>query len=1129
MDPLTLIHCLVLVVLATLCRHPFLKFPLDDDFAIYTYRARFAKKGFRWKEDLQIIGVPIWKMLLFDKVYASSDNGHLRIRHLQTIFHVISCLSIYWVLMVITQNPWAAFTGGLLYSFYGTSPDLTAGSFNFEQFYIPFIFAGLAFLIKGWIIYSGLCFGFAIISKCTTAIYTLVLAPIVWFSYGSYSALQFVLVSSTIFILSNLIDWKLGFWDATSKKQFGTRMATTLRSTQTKSLHFSILREIFLLIKQALPIWLAGLIALGFYLMVERNLWLLAFTLITISMIVLQRAFSRYHYLPLYALLTLGCGLGTDWVMQQETSLAWSIMGAFSLLTAWNVKSLLFYYLKPTTSETLVQYEKYDQYLYIPQLGKTLKRLMRMRGETQERIFVWGTFSQLYHLTDCPAADNYLHYTIGPWDTEDLEGFYDSMIGGIIQHKPKYIIKSFPDLDMQLLENITGLRYILLKVVLARFPVYRLENSNALNDNPLTMPWQEKMRQLESLTQGEWHAPALNRADMERGELTTAFKECRKLLRLNPNDQEGNVYLGEIYSALKLPQQAEKAFEKAIELSPGWQYLRMHLASIKIQQKKFDQAVLLIQEEIKRFDFHLEDKFLSGLLLKHQGKYQEARIEFDSIRREHPDRHDCWEFSIDCLVQLKNREELKNLYNEASKVELRKDREWLHTLIAKSLAEVDADVRPEYETLNLYLEKNPENGILRYANASALEDFGNKSGAYSLFQEIVAAPDQFRHIQANAWFRMARLALLENKPELLDKCLQYNPSHEGAQAMLNELHKTNSPKNDSLLNMTENSTTSQKAPNMSPDLKVSVIVPNWNGMRFIGMCLDSLALLDFQGFEVIVIDNGSIDGSRELIEEKYPWVRLVKLPQNMGFAIACNEGIKASLAPYIVLLNNDIEVTREWLKELYEGMERHPECGMGTTKMMFMDNRDVFYNTGDLFHAWSAGGGRGQGEKDVGQYNQEEYVFGACAGAGIYRRELFEQIGLFDEDFFIFAEDVDLNMRSQLQGYKAVYLPKSKVYHIGTATVGLYSDRYVYLCKRNDIWVFIKNYSLKMYFKYLYSIWKHQFTDIKYFTYRGQGQVLLKSKWDALKMLPQMLFRRFQIQQGRTLPDAEIKEHIITD
>ena len=247
----------------------------------------------------------------------------------------------------------------------------------------------------------------------------------------------------------------------------------------------------------------------------------------------------------------------------------------------------------------------------------------------------------------------------------------------------------------------------------------------------------------------------------------------------------------------------------------------------------------------------------------------------------------------------------------------------------------------------------------------------------------------------------------------------------------------------------------------------------------------------------------------------------------MGFAVACNQGIKAAKGKYISLLNNDIEVESNWLTNLYEGMERHPECGMGTTKMMFLDQRDVFYNTGDLFHAWSAGGGRGQGEKDIGQYEEEDYVFGACAGAGIYRRDFFEKVGVFDEDFFIFAEDVDINMRGQLQGFKCVYLPKAKVYHIGTATVGLYSDRYIYLCKRNDIFVLIRNYSLNMYFRHLWSILKHQLNDIKYFTYRGQGIILFKSKLDAFKMLLPMLFRRFRIQSSRTVPDSEIENLII--
>ena len=306
------------------------------------------------------------------------------------------------------------------------------------------------------------------------------------------------------------------------------------------------------------------------------------------------------------------------------------------------------------------------------------------------------------------------------------------------------------------------------------------------------------------------------------------------------------------------------------------------------------------------------------------------------------------------------------------------------------------------------------------------------------------------------------------------------------------------------------------------------MIPNWNGIKFVGMCLDSIAKSDFADYETLVVDNGSTDGSRELVAEKYPWVRHVLLPENLGFAKACNDGIKASNGEYVILLNNDIEVEDDWLREIYEGMERHPECGMGTSRMMFLDERDVFYNTGDLFHAWSSGGGRGQGEKDIGQYDEEEYVFGACAGAGIYRKDMLDEIGLFDEDFFIFAEDVDLNMRAQAMGYQTVYLPKAKVYHIGTATVGLYSDRYVYLCKRNDVYVLTRNYSLSMYFKYFWLILKHQFLDIPYFSHRGQGLVLLKSKLTVLKMLIPMLIRRYRIQQTRTVPDSEIEKQIIT-
>jgi GT2 family glycosyltransferase/tetratricopeptide (TPR) repeat protein len=1125
MDLLTPIFLVVISLSAVLFRRPFQDFPLDDDFAIYTYRSRFSPQGFQWKKDLQLIGIPMWKMHLFDRVYGS--GGAQRIRHLQTAFHLASSLAIYAALWVFTQNLWACFTGALLYSFYGTSPDLTSGSFNFEQFYIPLIFSGLAFLQAGpeWVILAGVCFGIATIAKYTTALFTGALTLLVWVEFGGLASVHFALSSAAVMVLTNFIEWKMGFWDQESRRQMKTRMATTLRLTRTKNMHFSVFNEIGKLFRQALPVWL-GLIPLIIYCVKNQNIFLTTFSLIVLSMIILQRAFSRYHYLPLFALLSFGCGLGMNIILNLGLIPAGMILAVFAIFLVWNLKSMAFYYLRPTAPETLIHYEKFDQYLYLPRLGKILKRLMRMRGESHERIFVWGTFSQLYHMTDSPASDNFLHHSIGPWDTPHLEGFYDSFIGGLLHHKPKYLIKSFADLDIARLEEITGLKYKLLKVVLCRFPVYRLESVKSRPENLLALHWKKKMDYLGTLTHSDWHAPGIDRSDEKRGQQAIAIRECKKLIKLNKLDIEGYDYLGDIYNSMGLTKQAEDAFENILTVAPHRPITRLKICTQKFKLDKLDEASALLDEEIKLFGYNSSIAFSQGLLLKYKKDYTKALKKFEEVRREEPDRQDSWRFSSECMQNLGDQDGLKKLYTDAENIHNKKDRAWLHTLIVKDIAELNSSLRPKHETLKLYLQKDLENTTLRYALASALEIAGDRSGAYKHFEGV--ATSNYSHIQANAWFRMALLSPPNQQTKLLKQCLKQQPTHLEAKALLKNNPQTEEFSIQVSSKNTEKMNTNPNTQKDSP-LKVSIIVPNWNGMRFVSMCLDSLSQLDFDDHEVIVVDNGSDDGSREMIEEEYPWVKLLKFDENMGFAIACNEGIKASNADYIVLLNNDIEVTPDWLKELYEGMERHPECGMGTTKMMFLDHRDVFYNTGDLFHSWSSGGGRGQGEKDTGQYEVEDLVFGACAGAGIYRREFFKQVGLFDEDFFIFAEDVDLNMRGQLKGLKAVYLPKAKVYHIGTATVGLYSDRYVYLCKRNDIWVFIKNYSLSMYFKYLLPIWKHQFTDIKYFTYRGQGKVVFKSKCGALKMLPQMLYRRCQIQTKRSAPDEQIENLIITD
>lgn len=787
-DPQQIIFLILIALTGIASRRPFLHFPMDDDFSIYTYRARFARRGFQWKKDLQIIGIPMWRMLLMDKLYGNPETGVERIRILQSVFHVAGSIAIFFAVLFLTDNPWAAFIGGFLHAFYGTSPDLTAGSFNHEQFYIPFIFLGFALLTLGPepVFWAGLCFGLATIPKYTTGLYPAVLCGVVWFQYGFGSMTLFTVAASLPVIVSNLLELKLGFWDDLSRKQMQTRMATTLRLSRTKAMHFNIRVEIRNLVFQTLPLWIAGIPGLVYCFSGEHGIWLGAFTAITLAMIVCQRGFSRYHYLPWISLLALGCGLGADLVSQQEETHQAIALLTFLAFITWNLLNLLPFYLRPTDRKTLAQYEKFDQYIYLPYLGKLLKRLMRMRGETSERIFVWGTFSQLYHLTDQPAADTYLHHTIGPWNTPALEGFYDSVIGGLIRHKPAYLIKTFPDLDMKLLEQMTGLQYRLMKVVLARFPVYRLTGFTSVPVNPLALPWQEKMQLMETLTTADWHAPDVDRTDLERGYPLTALKECHKLIRMNPDDTPGLIFLGELYDHYGQTENAIGAFETAILKEPRRPHLRLLLAKQKIRLGQIEEARFLIEEEKRRFEKSEEMLFLSGLIHQHQNRYVEAVVDLDKFRSLNFERHDCWQALIESLTVLREREQLQRLHFESENLASKPDREWMQTLVAGALARMNAGSRPESETLNYYLQQDPENSLLIYARASALEREGDMENALFFFKKITASPNAYPHIQAGAWFRRARLSRGKQKLQFAKNCLQLDPAHAGARKFLQD-------------------------------------------------------------------------------------------------------------------------------------------------------------------------------------------------------------------------------------------------------------------------------------------------------------------------------------------------------
>ena len=258
---------------------------------------------------------------------------------------------------------------------------------------------------------------------------------------------------------------------------------------------------------------------------------------------------------------------------------------------------------------------------------------------------------------------------------------------------------------------------------------------------------------------------------------------------------------------------------------------------------------------------------------------------------------------------------------------------------------------------------------------------------------------------------------------------------------------------------------------------VDIIIPNFNGLRFFAVCLQSINLQTYTPFIVWTVDNGSTDGSAEWIRKNYPDVRVVCLPENRGFSAAVNAGIAQSNAPYIFLLNNDTELPPYCLSSLVEAAENLKEYDFFAPKMMSFHNRDVLDGAGDGFLRGGAGYRLGTMEKDSACYNRPGPVFGACGGAVLYRRSLFDRVGLLDEDFFAYLEDVDLNLRINRAGFQGYYVPEAVVYHIGSATTGSRINEFtIRLSTRNSFLVLLKNYSFLIFFRFLPIIFIYQLT-----------------------------------------------------
>jgi GT2 family glycosyltransferase len=310
--------------------------------------------------------------------------------------------------------------------------------------------------------------------------------------------------------------------------------------------------------------------------------------------------------------------------------------------------------------------------------------------------------------------------------------------------------------------------------------------------------------------------------------------------------------------------------------------------------------------------------------------------------------------------------------------------------------------------------------------------------------------------------------------------------------------------------------------------RVSVIIVNWNGKDLLEDCFAALRQQTFRDFEVVVVDNGSRDGSVELLKAQ-PDVRLVPLPENRGFAGGNIAGLAAaSPTELVALLNNDTIVAPCWLADLVAALDADPAAGTAASKLVYHDDAGLIDSAGDGC-VTSGHGVKIGSRKPAAEFNEPRYVFGACAGAVLYRRAMLDQVGFLDEDFFFNCEDTDLNFRAQLAGWKCVFVPTAVIRHRVSISVKKTGGLAVYYSSRNDEFVYFKNMPAILMLRFLHhKLIQELGTFVHFGIKRGQWRPWIRGKWDALRALPALLRKRRAIQRARKVDSRYIRGMLIS-
>ncbi len=316
---------------------------------------------------------------------------------------------------------------------------------------------------------------------------------------------------------------------------------------------------------------------------------------------------------------------------------------------------------------------------------------------------------------------------------------------------------------------------------------------------------------------------------------------------------------------------------------------------------------------------------------------------------------------------------------------------------------------------------------------------------------------------------------------------------------------------------------------MPPQPKVSVVIPVWNGREHLGMVLGSLREQTSDDFDVTVVDNGSTDGTVAYLRDEWPEVRALPLPDNLGYAGGAVRGIEATSGEHVAFLNDDMELEPEWIERLTEELDRDPELGVVTSKVMFQHDRSLIYQAGYEYYVYGWCATRGVNETDEGQYDLRLPTVGGTGAGSIYRRAALERAGGFDGDYFMYCEEVDLGLRVLMAGYRGLYIPSPKAFHVAGAKTSRTPELPRRLLYRNQLVTLVKDVPWSILWRALPKALLYLHHQYSAERRNGSPGVALGAYAEFLRMLPATLRKRRGVMRRRAIPVSELRAMMRSD